>query len=198
MGKKKHRKKLNREEAENSDSSEKNLKYCFWGAGIIWVVSEYFSSKRVLNSVTSEVLWTTVIITIVGIVLFWIIFFCLNDYKNKWLKFSLDDKLVTIARVFTSFFFGYFLVDSLICSYAVIYPNDEPIETYECPIDTFYTDKRGPTFIFQYKGKRQVISKKIPEVVAKNTSSFVYEIETRSSILNMDVIESAGFRRKHE
>lgn len=189
---------MNGEKANNSDSIEKNLKYCFWGAAIIFVVSEYFSSGRVLNSVTSEVLWTTVIITIVGVVLFWIIFFCLNDYKNKWLKFSLDDKLVTIARVFTSFFVGFFWVDSLICSYAVIYPNDEPIKTHECPIDTFYTDKRGSTFIFYYEGECQVISKKIPKVVAKNTSSFVYVVETRSSILNMDIIESAGFRRKQE
>jgi len=198
MKKNKYRKNLNGEGADDSDPSEKKLKFCLCCVGIMWVVSELFSSKRVLNSVSSDVLWTTVIITFVGAILFWIIFFYLNDYKNKWLKYSLDDKLVTIIRVFFSLFVGFFLVDSIICSYAVIYSNDEPVETHECPIDTFYTDKRGPTFIFYYKGESQVISMSIPEVVAEYPSLFVYEIKTRSSILNMDVIERARFRRKYE
>ncbi len=198
MKKNKYRKNLNGEGADDSDPSERKLEFCFWGAAIMWVVSELFSSKRVLNSVTSEVLWTSVIITFVGVTLFWIIFFCLNDYKNKWLKYTLDDKLAIVLKVFFSLFVGFFWADSIICSYAVIYSNDEPVETHECPIDTFYTEKRGPTFIFYYKGESQVISMSIPEVVAEYPSLFVYEIKTRSSILNMDVIERARFRRKHE
>ncbi len=191
-----YEKKKNGNKLKTPDQSEKKLNYFFGCAVIVWIISEYISSKWILNSMTLEVFLPTVIITVVLMFFFWITFFCLNDYKNKWLQYALEDKWVLGLKVFFSLVVGFFLVDSLMCSFAIVYTSNDPIETVECPIDTFYSNKRGATFVFLYKGERQVISMKIPSEVAENTSSFVYEIETRKSFLNMDVIEHARFRRK--